>query len=353
MTLKIKRTKAAILVKQKTPLVLDYITLPNRLFTGQVLVKIKYSGICGSQLGEIEGVKGKDKYLPHLLGHEATGEVIDYHNSVKKINKGDAVLLHWMPGSGLSSSGPVYKWKNRNVNAGTVTTFNTYSIVSENKITKIPTNSKDEKETLLLGCTASTAIGAVEKLAKLKKGQSIAVVGCGAIGLPLIKAAKILGAKNIIAIDLSAAKLKFAKKFGANFLINSSQTGFKEKILKKFPKKLDHFFECTGNINVISNAYECLKANGNQILIGVPPFNKKAQFYTLDINLGKNLIGCKGGNFNPIKDLKRYMSFIKKKSFMAKSLITNEVDLKDINDVFSDMKKNKIKGKCIINLNQE
>ena len=78
---------------------------------------------------------------------------------------------------------------------------------------------------------------------------------------------------------------------------------------------------------------------------------KDGNFYLL--NLGKNLIGCKGGNFNPVKDLKRYMSFIKQKSFMVKSLITNEVNLRDINDVFSDMKKNKIKGKCIINLNQE
>ena len=310
-----KKTKAAILVKQNSPLAIDEISIPQTLLNGQVLIKIFYSGICGSQLGEIIGVKGEDKYLPHLLGHEATGEVIEVNSKVTKVKRGDSVLLHWMPAKGISSVNPKYIWKGRNVNAGSVTTFNSYAIVSENKLSKLKKNLINHKEVLLLGCTASTAIGAVNKLAKLKKNQTVAVSGCGSVGLSIIKTSKIYGAKNIIAIDIDEKKLKLAKSFGANYCINSRKNNFKKLILKNFKTLVDHFFECTGNVEVISDAYECLNNQGNQILIGVPPYKQKANFYTLDLHLGKKLIGCKGGNFTPEKDLTSYLNFIMKKEY--------------------------------------
>lgn len=349
---KIKSTKAAILFKQGKPLLIKRIDLPDKLFNGQVLVKNFYSGVCGSQLGEIDGIKGKDKYLPHLLGHEAVGLVLEIGPGVTKVKKNDNVLLHWMPGSGISSIGPKFKWNNKIINSGPVTTFSEYSIVSENRLTKINEDLKKKKEILLLGCTTSTAIGATTKLAKFEKKQIAAVSGCGAIGLTLVKALKYLGAKNIVAIDIDNKKLNLAKKFGANTLINSKKKNFVNIIKNIFPKKIDQFFECTGNIDVISKGFECLNQNGNEVLIGVPHFNKKAKFYTLEINLGKNLIGCKGGNFWPDTDAINYLKVMKNKKFDAKSLITNEIILEDINDVFSDMRKHKVLGKCIIKLDQ-
>ena len=291
---KIKSTKAAILFKQGKPLSIKRIELPEKLLFGQVLIKNFYSGVCGSQLGEIDGVKGKDRYLPHLLGHEASGIVVEAGPGVKKVKKNDNVLLHWMPGSGISSKGPQFRFKNKIINSGPITTFSQYSIISENRLTKINDNLEKKKEILLLGCTTSTAIGATKKLANFKKGQISAISGCGAIGLTIIKTLKYYGAKDIIAIDIDKKKLNLAKKFGANFLINSRNINFLNFIKKKFPNKIDQFFECTGNVDVISKGFECLNQTGNEILIGVPPFDKKAEFYTLDINLGKNLIGCKG-----------------------------------------------------------
>ena len=345
-----KKIQAAILVRQNSSLVIDEISLPQKLLKGQVLVKMFYSGICGSQLGEISGVKGKDKYLPHLLGHEGVGEVIDYGYKVSKVKKGDKILLHWMPASGLSSEYPKYTWKNKIVNAGSIATFNSYAVVSENKITKISKKIKNQKEILMLGCTASTAIGSVNKLAKMKKNQTVAISGCGALGLSIIKVCKIGGAKNIIVIDINEKNISLAKKFGATFYINNAKFDFKKIILNKFPNLIDHFFECTGDVKIISDAYECLNSTGNEILIGVPRFKQKACIYTLDLHLGKNLIGCKGGNFQPDKDLNNYLKIINKSEYQLKKHITNEVELRDINDVFSDMRKNKLAGKCIINL---
>ena len=91
----------------------------------------------------------------------------------------------------------------------------------------------------------------MDKLAKLKKGQIIAVSGCGAVGLSIIKTSKIYGAKTIIAIDIDEKKLRLAKKFGANYCINSKKINFKKSIFKNFNKLVDHFFECTGNTKII------------------------------------------------------------------------------------------------------
>ena len=111
--MKIKSTKAAILVNQNTPLVIDDIDLPPKLDYGQILVKVHYSGICGSQLGEIDGVKGKDPYLPHLLGHEGSATVIEVGRGVKKVKENDKVVLHWKKSSGIESELPNYRWKGK------------------------------------------------------------------------------------------------------------------------------------------------------------------------------------------------------------------------------------------------
>ena len=96
-----KTMKAAILVEQQKPLVIDEIRMPEALEIGQVLVKIHYSGVCGSQLGEIDGAKGPDAYLPHLLGHEASGTVVAIGPGVKQVKPEDLVVLHWRKGLGI------------------------------------------------------------------------------------------------------------------------------------------------------------------------------------------------------------------------------------------------------------
>jgi S-(hydroxymethyl)glutathione dehydrogenase/alcohol dehydrogenase len=136
-----KTMKAAILVEQRQPLVVDEVELPSVLEVGQVLVKVHYSGICGSQLGEIDGAKGEDKFLPHLLGHEASGTVEAIGPGVKHVNLGDTVVLHWRKGLGIEGAPPVYKWRGQKLNAGWIATFNEYAIVAENRVTAIPHDS--------------------------------------------------------------------------------------------------------------------------------------------------------------------------------------------------------------------
>src|SRR3989454_5014891 len=119
------RFKAAILVELKKPLVIEEIETPPLRF-GQVLVKILCSGICGAQINEIEGAKGPDKFLPHLLGHEGCATVLEVGEGVRTVRKGDKVVMHWRPSNGIQSETPTYRWKGKPVNAGWVTTFNDY-----------------------------------------------------------------------------------------------------------------------------------------------------------------------------------------------------------------------------------
>ena len=153
--------KAAVLVGQREPLVIADVALPSALLPGQVLVKVHCSGICGSQLGEIDGAKGADKFLPHLLGHEGSGTVVEIGPTVRHVKTGDKVVLHWRKGLGIEASPPQYQWNGKVVNAGWITTFNEYAIVAENRVTPIPADS-DMDVAALFGCAVTTGFGPVE-----------------------------------------------------------------------------------------------------------------------------------------------------------------------------------------------
>ncbi len=114
------KTEAAILVELGRPLETVALGIPA-LKPGQALVEIAYSGVCGTQLMEWRGDKGEDKWLPHCLGHEATGTVVDTGAAVTKAKAGDKVVLSWLKGSGIEAGGSVYDWDGRKVNAGSVT----------------------------------------------------------------------------------------------------------------------------------------------------------------------------------------------------------------------------------------
>ena len=100
--------RAAVLISLKKPLQIKDISMPSKLDYGQVLVKIFFSGVCGSQISEIDGLRGKDKNIPHLLGHEGSGKVMKIGPGVSNVKKGDLVVLHYMRNEGIESQTPKY-----------------------------------------------------------------------------------------------------------------------------------------------------------------------------------------------------------------------------------------------------
>src|ERR1700745_2896720 len=179
--MQIKSARAAILARSREPLVVDEIALPDALDAGQVLVKVLHTTICGAQINEIDAVKGPDKFLPHLLGHEASAQVIEIGPGVTQVKPGDTVVLHWRPSRGIASTTPAYGWGGENLTAGWVTTFNDYAVVSENRMTPIPADF-DLKIAPLFGCAVTTAAGVVNNDGKLKIRGAGVIFGVGGGG---------------------------------------------------------------------------------------------------------------------------------------------------------------------------
>ena len=213
--------KAAVLRKISEPLTIEEITFKGPLQRGQILVKLLFTGICGKQIEEIDEKGQPDKFLPHLLGHEGTATIIDTGSGVDKDIIGKTAVLHWMKGDGIQSSTPIYFDKqNKKINAGWVTTFNEYAVVSQNRVTVID-SKKNLDQNALFGCAASTGLGISFNQVKITKKDTVLVVGCGGVGLSLIQGLTLFHPSKIIAADISNSALRLAKKCGATHFLNT------------------------------------------------------------------------------------------------------------------------------------
>jgi len=343
-----RKIRAAILIEQKKSLVIAEIEAPKELAVGQVLVKIHFSGICGSQLGEIDGSKGEDKYLPHLLGHEASGTVISIGPGVKHVKPGQKVVLHWRKGVGIEGELPHYNWNGKKVNAGWVTTFSDYSIVSENRLTVIPEESNLEVAALF-GCAVTTGFGVVENNAKLRIGESIVVFGAGGIGLNVIQAAAMVSAYPIIAVDIYDNRLELAKQMGATHTINSSTTDTTAAIAEIMQQsKVDVFIDNTGAPAIIQFGYGITKPQGRVVLVGVPKTGNNISIFSLPLHFGKVLSGSQGGNCQPNEDIPRLFNLFNQDKLKLKELITNIYSLDEVNIAIAGMRNGTIQGRCMI-----
>jgi len=184
---------------------------------GQVLVRILCAGICGSQLQEIDGIKGDRSHLPHLLGHEGFGIIEKIGKGVTHINHGDKCVLHWRKGAGMDVPQAFYgMWlPDVPLRGGPITTFSEYSTVSENRVTKIDDDVPNDLA-CLLGCALSTALAIVENEAKPTSNESVCVIGCGGVGLALILAAR-LKTNRVYGTDRNKSKLSNVRELGAVF----------------------------------------------------------------------------------------------------------------------------------------
>jgi len=341
--------KAAILEKLNSPLVVDTLTVPE-LGIGQVLVKVNCSGICGKQIGEISGLYGEDKYLPHLMGHEGGGVVIEIGPGVSRFRKGDHVVMHWRKSMGIESAPPKYMRNGGNVGGGWVTTFNEYSVVSENRLTSI---SKDVpfRIAALMGCAVTTALGLINNEAQLKIGQSIAVLGSGGVGLNVIQGANMVAANPIIAIDKFETKLDMAKKVGATHVINSTTSDFNEEVLKIVGKQgVDVVVDFTGNVDLIAQAYALTASQGKTILVGQPKFDQHltVPFWGKHYG-GKSIFASLGGLTNPTEDIPRYLKLYLDGKMNLDNLITHNFKLDEVNTALDKVRSGEV-GRCMVNM---
>ena len=343
------KSLSAILVRQKAPLVLEEIEIP-RLSLGQVLVRVLSSGICGSQLGEIDGVKGPDRFLPHLLGHEATAVVEECGAGVATVRPGDRVVLHWRKGAGLESTTPTYQSALGPIRAGWVTTFSQYAVVSENRVTAID-GDYDPDCSALLGCAVTTAFGVINNDAQLKIGESIAVFGVGGVGLSVVHGAALVSASPIVAVDLHDNRLALARRLGATHTIHSAKADPESELRGIVGNSgADVAVDTTGSVKLIEMAYRVTGARGRTVLVGVPPKGDAAAIHTLPLHFEKRLLGSHGGQCRPEVDIPNYVRLAKAGKLDLAPCIGKRYRLSEINQAIDDMRHGAVAGRAILDV---
>jgi len=342
------KTTAALLVQTGAPLVLAEIDIPA-LKPGQVLVEIAYSGACGTQVMEWRGDKGEDKWVPHCLGHEGTGTVLETGSAVTKMKAGDRVVLSWIKGSGIEAGGAVYAWGEKKVNAGGVTTFQRHAVVSENRLTLLPAELPMDLA-VLLGCAAPTGMGAVYNVLKAQPGDAVAVFGTGGVGLNAVMAAALVGAMPVIAIDPNPTRRALAPLYGATHVIDPGAADVLTEIKKIIPQGVDIAVESSGVPAAMEMAVNATRQQGGRaVVIGNARHGSVLSLSPSVFNQGKSLMGTWGGDSVPDRDYGRYARLLGAGRFPVRNLLSKPYALEQADQALQDLASGKI-GRPLIDM---
>lgn len=324
----------AAILKNYKKIEIHEFEFPKKLRDDQVLIKIKYSGICGSQIMEYLGNRGKDKYLPHSFGHEAVGKIVRVGKRVKKVKIKDKVILSWIKGKGLDFGGFKLKDKrNKLINFGPISTLSSYAIVSENRVFLKP-NKMSDIEAVLYGCAIPTGAGMVlNELKRIKKKHKVCLIGIGGVGL---SALLVLTKKknNIHVIETNPNKLKFFKKFKFKIITEQEQKNFKDYF--------DYCIETSGNANMIENGFSLIKKNGTLIFASHPKKSDKIKIKPHDLISGKKIFGSWGGGCKLDKDIDKIFNFFNRESVFSNNGKISFYKLTNINSAFKEVISGKI-----------
>lgn len=330
------KTTAAVLVELGSPLQLVELTIPP-LKPGQVLVEIAYSGVCHTQVLEARGHRGEDRYLPHCLGHEGSGTVVEVGEGVTKVKPGDRAILSWIKGSGLDVPGSVYDWDGQAVNAGGITTLQRHALIAENRLTPLPVGLSLE-DAALVGCAVATGAGAVCNAAGAQPGHTLAVFGAGGVGLCAVGAAAILGLERIIVVDVKPGKLDLARQMGATDMIDAAAGDAVAAILELCPKGVDYAIEATGRPAVMVQALQSVRQQGGKaVIVGNAHHGEQLVLDPRQLNQGKQLLGTWGGDSVPDRDYPKYCEWIISGRLNLDPIRSRVYPLSAVNEALDDL----------------
>nr|P14219.1 RecName: Full=Alcohol dehydrogenase 1; AltName: Full=ADH slow-allele [Cenchrus americanus]CAA34547.1 unnamed protein product [Cenchrus americanus] len=372
---KVIKCKAAVAWEAGKPLSIEEVEVapPQAM---EVRVKILYTSLCHTDVYFWEA-KGQTPVFPRIFGHEAGGIIESVGEGVTDVAPGDHVLPVFtgeckecphcksaesnmcdllrintvrgvMIGDGKSrfsiNGKPIYHF------VGT-STFSEYTVMHVGCVAKINPEAPLDK-VCVLSCGISTGLGASINVAKPPKGSTVAIFGLGAVGLAAAEGARIAGASRIIGVDLNPSRFEEAKKFGCTEFVNPKDHNkpVQEVLADMTNGGVDRSVECTGNINAMIQAFECVHDGwGVAVLVGVP--HKDAEFKTHPMNFlnERTLKGTFFGNFKPRTDLPNVVELYMKKELEVEKFITHSVPFSEINKAFDLMAKGE--GiRCIIRM---
>lgn len=335
--------RACVLYQLNSPLeIVSGIEMPV-LKPGQMLVRVLYAGLCHSQLMEVRGQRGQDNYLPHLLGHEGSGEVVEIGSGVSRFRPGDKVVLGWIKTGGLDAGGSRYRHGDSVINAGAVTTFSDYAVVSENRCVKLPEGIPLDLG-VLFGCAVPTGAGMVFNSLQAKAGETLMVLGLGGIGMSAFLAARSIAGLRVIVADVSEHKLALALSLGADAGIDVRQENLLERVRELTQGVgLDYCVEAAGRTSTIELAFQSVRRGGGRCLFASHPgFGESIRLDPYDLICGKRIDGSWGGDAQPEQDVPRYAELYRAGRLPLQHLLDRRYRLEDINAALDDLEHGRI-----------
>lgn len=331
--------QAAVLRKLNSNLSIEMLEIPE-VGDGQILVKMHYSGICGSQVKEIFGERGHDKWLPHLLGHEGVGTVEKIGPRVSKVAVNDLVGISWLDSNGLDAEGCRYKSKTFGdfVNSGKVTTFSQYTIVPEKKVFTIP-NNITELEAVLFGCAIPTGAGMVLNQATPCSIDKVLVVGLGGIGFSALTALKLTTCEDISVADTSTKKLELAEALGVKKLFHIKNN---RRLTEIIEEKYSIIFEATGTVSGIEQSFDLLYDDGQLLFASHPKSGEKISIDPHDLIKGKRIYGSWGGQSTPDSTIQEFSKFKEGGQVDLSTFLDAMYPFDSINIAINDLRENKV-----------
>jgi S-(hydroxymethyl)glutathione dehydrogenase/alcohol dehydrogenase len=361
------KIKAAILEELNKPLKIEQVELDDPK-DSEVLVKLVATGVCHSDIHCIKGDLATAP--PVVLGHEGAGIVEKVGSRVTTVQPGDRVILtvapycgkcpactmgvptsceNYPPTAMLMASMPDGTKRLKRKNGEELShfmaqsSFAEYAVVDESAAIKVREDAPLDV-VCLLGCGASTGIGAVTNKARVKAGSSVAVFGCGGVGLAVIMAAKLVGARQIIAVDMLDKKLKFASELGATDLVNASKDDPVAKIAEIAAGGVDYSFEAIGNTSAMTQAFHSVysRPGGIAVVLGLVPIGATFSIEAWRFMREVTLTGCTIGSIRPQIDIPHYVDLFMQGKLPLDKMISARYPLEQINKAIKDTLDGKI-----------
>jgi len=325
--------------------------------TGEVRVRMKAAGVCHSDLSVANGTVPMP--LPMVLGHEGAGVVAEVGPGVTNVAVGDHVVLSFVPACGecffcvrkephlcirCDPGGRMWdgtsRLRLRGQELGAMSQLGClaeYAVVPAMSVMPID-RAIPFASAALVGCAVMTGVGAVFHTARVELASTVAVFGCGGVGLAVIQGAKLAGAKRIIAVDLADNKLEYARRFGATDCVNAAEDPVAAVKALTGGWGVDHSFEVTGRPAVMEQAYAAARRGGSVCIIGVGRYTESMQLNALMLaGEGKRVLGCFYGNANFRVDMPNLLALYQAKRLDLDGLITRTYDLDEAPRAFADL----------------
>jgi NDMA-dependent alcohol dehydrogenase len=366
-------TRAAVLTGLDQPLVIRDDVVVEAPRAGEIRIRVAACGVCRSDLSMQDGTLPVP--MPVVLGHEASAVVAEVGEGVTDLAPGDHVVVSWVPQcgacffcrrgqphlcqtadavlltGGLLDGSPRLRLDGaplfQMTGAGT---FSEETVIPATSAVKVP-HDLPLDVAALLGCAVLTGVGAALNTATIRPGDTVAVVGCGGVGLNIVQGARIAGAEVIVAVDVHPAKLAVAEAFGATHTVDATTSDPANAVRDLTGQRgADVAFEALGQGRTIEQTVDMTRRGGQAVLVGIPRLDV---MLTLPAMLGivlqeRTIKGCWYGSSDLRRDVPRLVDLYREGRLLLDELVSRRIDLSEVNEALEAMKAGEVSRSVIV-----